>query len=240
MPIIVTSGGTAAQTIIDRAMRLIGELEPGQSTPALESIDVLVALNALVGSWRLERLMCWATQDESVPLVSGNTSRSLGPSGDFVTNRPDDVISAYVVYGSSSIPVDVISSAKWDAIAVKTSTSDTPYKLYYEPQVPNGVAYLWPVPTASSTLHLRTKTPFTGFTSVTDAPSLPPGWDQALATNLAVSIAPENETEAKASVVMAARLSKAAIKLVNSRPIEAVTDLALLFRSRRSNIFTDQ
>src|SRR4051812_2373819 len=116
MPIIVSTGGSTAQNIIDRALRLLGQLESGQSATTAETADCLTALNAMLDSWRNERLMCWALQDEAIPLVSTNSTRSLGPSGDYVTTRPQDILGAYVVYSTSSIPVRVITAQEWDSI----------------------------------------------------------------------------------------------------------------------------
>jgi hypothetical protein len=241
MPIIVSTGGSTAQNIIDRALRLLGQLESGQSATTAETADCLTALNAMLDSWRNERLMCWSLQDEAIPLVSTNSTRSLGPSGDYVTTRPQDILGAYVVYSTSSIPVRVITAQEWDSIPLKTATATFPNRLYYEPQMPNGVAYLYPVPSASSTLHVRTKVPFTSFASAGGAVELPPGWLEALANNLAISVAPEYEVDPiNPAVIAAAKSSKAFIKLVNARPIELNTELTLLLNQRRSNIITDQ
>lgn len=241
MTIIVTSGlsGTG-QTIINRALRLLGQLESGQSATPNETADALTSLNAIIDSWRNERLMCFAMQDEAIPLVSGNANRLIGPSGDYVTTRPVQIEAAYVIYSATSIPVRIVNEEEYAAIPDKTATSTYPERIYYQPSMANGTIYLHPVPNASSSLHIITRTPFTVFTSATDAIGLPPGWEEAFATNLAISIAPEYETRPSPEVVKAAIDSKANIKRVNSRPIKMTTELPFLVGHRRvRNIITD-
>lgn len=240
MPIIVTTSSSTAQDLIDRAMRQIQQLESGESATAAETADCLRALNAMLDSWRNERLMCFSLQDEVITLAATTTVLSIGPSGTYTTTRPQDIISAHAVLDSIARDIRVISSDEWDAIPDKTSTSDVPYRLYYEPQMPNGFAYLYPIPSSASELHIRTKVPLTGYLNATDTIELPPGWEEAVVTNLAVAIAPEFETEAKPSVVKRAAMSKASIKTVNSRPIEARTELGAMFRRGRPNILTGE
>ena len=62
------------QVVIDRAYRLLGQLNLGESADSTESANALIAINALLDSWRNESLMCYAMHDQSINLANGNTS----------------------------------------------------------------------------------------------------------------------------------------------------------------------
>ena len=82
---------------INRALRLLGVLAEGETPSAATSQDALVAMNQMIDSWNTERLSVFATQDQVFSWPSGEIRRTLGPSGDFVGNRPvllDDATSA--------------------------------------------------------------------------------------------------------------------------------------------------
>lgn len=228
MPIIVTVSGTAASDIIKRAMRILRQLESGETPTSAEYADGLVALNAILDSWRNESLMAFAYQLEAVTLANGDSSVTVGPTGGTVTDRPMQVVGAYVTYSGVNHPVNVLTKEEWDSLPVPTTTSEFPTDIYYEPSMPDGTVYVYPEASASSTLYLRVKRPLEQFSSTSDVIELPPGWVEALVQNLAVRWAPEFETEANPSTVQAARESKAAIKTQNSRPIKMRSELSRL------------
>lgn len=231
---------STVQTIIDRACRLLGQLNSGESADAQESADSLIALNAMLGSWRNQELMCYAVQDESISLSSGNTNRTIGPSGNLVTTRPVRIEDAYIIYQNISTPIIILNEEEWASISDKTVTSTYPNRIYYKPEMPDGRIYLYPIPNVSSTLHVLTWTPVLDFASVATSISLPPGWEDALATNLALYMAPEFEREPSQMLISMARSSKAMIKQVNTRTIRAYTELPILVNRYKPNILTNQ
>lgn len=233
---------TTVANICDRAARLLSQVNPGETMTTSEYSDALVSLNAMVDSWRNERLMCFAMRDETVTMVSAQTSYTIGPSGNLNTTRPVKIDDAYVVISNISYPdVKILTVEEWDAIPSKTATSNRPDRIYYQPSYPLGTLYVYPIPNAASDLHILTWTPLTAFAAVTDTVSLPPGWEEALATNLAIAISPEYKTQASAAVIKMAVDAKANIKRVNAPLMKAYTELQALVGGRhRSNIITDQ
>ena len=79
---------TTAGDQINRALRLLGVLAEGETASAATSQDALVALNQMIDSWNTERLAVFCTQDQVFTWPSGFINRTLGPTGDFVGNRP--------------------------------------------------------------------------------------------------------------------------------------------------------
>jgi hypothetical protein len=226
------------QTLSDRAMRLIVQIPSGSSGTSQETADNLIACNAMLDSWRNERLMCYALRDESITMVVSQTSYTVGSSGDLSTTRPVKILDAYIVYSNISYPVRILTPEEYDAVPDKTSTGSWPNAIVYYPTMTTGTVTVYPVPNAASYLHILTETPLTGFTAATDTVSLPPGWEEAIATNLAIAIAPEYETEANSTIRKMAAESKANIKRVNSRPSKAYTELPALLGARVGNIIS--
>ena len=73
---------------INRALRLLGVLAEGETASAATANDALVALNQMIDSWNTERLSVFSTQDQVFNWPVGEIRQSLGPTGDFVGNRP--------------------------------------------------------------------------------------------------------------------------------------------------------
>jgi hypothetical protein len=79
---------TTAGDQINGALRLIGQLAEGETPSAATSQDALTAMNQMIDSWSTERLAVFSTQDQVFSWLPGFISRTLGPTGDFVGNRP--------------------------------------------------------------------------------------------------------------------------------------------------------
>jgi hypothetical protein len=229
---------STAANIIERAMRLIGQLPAGGTPTVNEYADGLVALNAMISSWNNDRIMCFATREESLTLSSGTASYTIGPSGTLNTTRPVAIEAAYVLSNGVSYDVDVITDAQYAGIANKTAQSNFPEVIYYQPSMSTGTLYVYPVPNASATLKLITRTPLAAFAATSDTVTLPPGWEEALTYNLAVRFAPEFDTEAQPSVVQIATTSKASIKRANTKPAIMDGQIADLASGGSFNIFT--
>lgn len=218
----------AASTIIARAIRILIQTSSGEVPTTQEMTDGLESLNAMLDSWRNERLMCYSMQDETVTMVSGTTSYTIGATGTTVTNRPVRIDSAYVVYQSVSYPIDIYTQEQYAAIPYKAQQANFPTVLYYQPEMPDGKLFPYPVPNAASDLHVLTWTPLLYFPLASTTTILPPGWQEALATNLAIKLAPEYQQQVSKDLDKAAREAKANIKRANNKTPIALFDGSLL------------
>lgn len=229
-----------AQTIIDRSLRLIGQIGAGLSPTADETADALEALNAMLMSWRNDRLMAYAIQTQDITVSASDTNVTIGPSGDLVSARPVRVENAYAVIDDMTYDVRILNENEFAAIPDKTAQSDWPDRIWPQMTFPDVTIWLYPIPTTTSTLRILTRVPLTEFSTAATTVSLPPGWEDAMAYNLAVRIAPEYETEASPTVKEMARSTIKSIKIINSRPQKLYTELPVLVGQYVANIITDQ
>ena len=215
------------QTLINRALRLIGAIASGKSPTAQESTDALEGLNAMLGSWQVDQLTVYAFQTESFTLTAGQASYTVGPSGQLATVRPVKLVQAVLQVNGVDTPISMFTPDQWFALPSKT-LAGTPECLYYEGTVPLGALQLFPVPSEAYTLQLVTWVPLTAITLGATV-VLPPGYERALAYNLALELGPEYGQAAKPAIVKIAQDSLAAIRRANMRPIGSTKELAGLF-----------
>ena len=139
---------TTAADQIYAALRLIGQLAEGEQPSADTAQDALTALNQMIDSWNTERLSVFSTQDQVFTWPAGALSRTLGPTGDFVGNRPIIVDDAtYFKYNNVSYGIKLINQQMYDGIAVKNVTSTYPQVMWVNMTYPDMEMYIYPVPT---------------------------------------------------------------------------------------------
>ena len=103
-------------------------------------------------------------------------------------NRPLRIMSAYTKDISSNVDtsVKVISQEEYDTLSIKTAESSVPNQLYYNPQLDQGLVYMWPEPSDMRQLmYIRHVRPIEDFDASGDTPDLPQEWYLPLTWNLA-------------------------------------------------------
>lgn len=228
---------TVQVAIVNRAFRMLGQ---GAAPNASESADILVALNAMIDVWKLEKLMVYAFQEESLPLTSGAASKTMGPTGDLATARPVAILEMWIVDSQGvTHPVTSMGEDEYAGITLKSQQSDFPERFLYRGTNPNATVIFWPVPNASLTAKTVTRVQISSF-ALSDTLAVPPGYEEALASNLAIRIAPDFETKPSDEVIEMARYSKRAIKGNNAQPITASSELDVMFANSTYNVRTDR
>lgn len=231
-----------ARTIVTKALKILGVVEAGEVPTSDELNDGLASLNSYLETLQIDKFSLLALTDLSCAMVSGGGSYTIGAAGNIVANpRPAKIEQAFIRLGTTDIPVDIVSSAKWFAIPDKTVRSDYPNKLYYEPNETTGVILVYPVPTATCSLHVVAWLPVSKFATLDTNISLAPGYERMLNYNLAIEVAPEYKVAIPPNVAMVASEALAAVRRVNVRPIESHSDLAGIFiPSPRPDIFSGE
>lgn len=204
--------------VIDGALKMLLVLAPGGTADTNQQADGVILLNLMIDSWRGEKLMCpWIVQ-ESFALTSGDGQYSIGPGGDFNATRPMSLEnSCFVRVSSVDYPITLINEAQYNSIPDKTVTGSFPQMLYYEPIYPLGVIKLWPLPGSGNTLYLSSLKQMDSIAGTGTTISVPPGYDLAYRSNLAVLWASHFGLPIHPSVQKTAFRSKRNLRQNNAR-----------------------
>jgi hypothetical protein len=231
---------TTANDQINGALRLIGQLAEGETPSAATSQDALTAMNQMLDSWSAERLSVFSTQDQVFSWLPGLISRTLGPTGDFVGNRPvhlDDATYFKDPTNGISFGIKIINQQQYDGIAVKTVTSTYPQVIWLNMDMPNMDMYIYPVPTKTLEWHFISVTELDQPATLATELVIPPGYLRAFRFNLACEIAAEFGVEPPPSVQRIAMSSKRNIKRINNPDDVMSLPYSIVATRQRFNIY---
>lgn len=214
--------------IINAALSALGVIAPGNDPATEDATYALDRLNDLLDAWALERRYVYVMNHNSFTFSASQQSYTIGPASstpNFTAPRPVWIERANLVLTDSSpdthIPLEVINTNDYAALAVPALSSDIPSRLYYQPTVTKGTLWPWPYPTVTSNqLELFTWNQLAQIASAdvgTDYP-LPPGYRKALILSLAeemvLAFGKTNTEKLEAD----ARKARAAIAGINTAP----------------------
>lgn len=207
---------TTALQLINRAAELIGYKDPDETLSGNDAVNFLGVLNGMVGTWNTQRLYIPATS-----VVSANVSASpvsIGTSQTLATSRPVRIEEGYIRQDGIDYPLKWITAAEYDAIPNKSDSSTIPTYAYYQPSVPNGSIYLWPVPSTTISLHVRVMTQLSEFADTATDYNLGAGYKRALEYSLAEELAP-GRRPLDPQIARMGFNARRSIKLLNWEPV---------------------
>ena len=231
---------TTAGELINGSLRLIGVLAEGETPSAETSQDALTAMNQMIDSWNTERLSVFSTQDQVFTWPAGQISRTLGPSGDFVGNRPvlvDDATYFRDATTNVSYGIKIINQQQYDGIAVKTVTSTYPQVLWINMSYPNIEMFVYPVPIRALEWHFISVEELTKPAMLDTVLSFPPGYLRAFRYGLACELAPEFGVEPSPQVQRIAMTSKRNLKRINNPDDIMSMPYSLIATRQRFNVY---
>ena len=231
---------TTAGDQINGALRLIGQLAEGETPSAATSQDALTAMNQMIDSWSIERLAVFSTQDQMFMWPPGAISRTLGPTGNFVGNRPvllDDSTYFRDPANNISFGIKILNQQQYNGIAVKTVTSTYPQVIWVNMTYPNIEMYVYPVPTKVLEWHFVSVSELTQPATLATVLSFPPGYLRAFRYCLACEIAAEFGVEPSPQVSRIAMTSKRNLKRINNPDDIMSLPYSIVGTRQRYNIF---
>jgi hypothetical protein len=229
-----------AGDIINGSLRLLGVLAEGEVPSAETSQDALRAMDQMIDSWNTERLSVYATQDQVFTWPSGQLSRTLGPSGNFVGNRPvllEDSTYFRDPGTGVSYGIKFINQQQYNGIAVKTVTSTFPQVIFVNMTYPDIEMYIYPRPTRDLEWHFISVEELTQPATLDTNLTFPPGYLRAFRYNLACELAPEFGVEPSPQVQRIAMTSKRNLKRINNPDDIMSMPYSLVATRQRYNIF---
>ena len=231
---------TTAFDQIKAALRLIGQLAEGEEPSPQAAQDALNAMNQMIDSWNTERLSVFNTQDQVYEWPVGEITRTLGPSGDFVGNRPvllDDATYYRDPQTNVSFGIKFINQQQYDGIAVKTVTSTYPQVMWINMEYPNISMTIYPKPTRTLEWHMISVQELSQPADLATQLAFPPGYLRAFTYNLAMEIAPEFGVEPSNQVKRIAMTSKRNLKRINNPDDVMSLPYAIVATRQRYNIY---
>jgi len=225
---------------INGALRLLGVLAEGETPSAETSQDALFALNQMIDSWNTESLSIFSTQDQVLTWPAGASSRTLGPTGTLVGNRPvliEDSTYFRDPTTGVSYGLKLINQQQYNGIAVKTVTSTYPQVMFVNMTYPDVELYVYPVPLRDLEFHFISVEELTNPANLATTLAFPPGYLRAFRYNLACELAPEFGVEPSAQVQRIAMTSKRNIKRINNPEDIMAIPYSITGTRQRFNIY---
>lgn len=197
------TSGIARDIIINGALRLVGAYATGAAPRADQVADAAEAMDMMLRSWQLDGML-WLRQFIYVTLAAGQASYGIGPtSTDVVTSdaagstpfiqRPPRIYDAtrYTIATADEVPVRSISRSDYMALTNKTTTG-SPVQVYYDPQITNGMLYVWPTASAvGDKIKLSTDRLIADVGASDNLIDIPPEWQECVKYNLALRLSGE-------------------------------------------------
>jgi hypothetical protein len=192
-----TSFSLTRDQIISYALRKLGVLELGVTPDADTVANAANALDMMVKSWITKGIKLWTITEITLPVVSGSSSYSIGPTGtSLVTDKPMKLKQAWLrnvsVTPQNDIPLQIISQNDYNLMGSKFSTG-TPNSVYMEVGRDNSIlkVYLTPDVYAQTSyqIHLVSQRLLQDVGLATNTLDFPQEWLYALGWNLAAEMA---------------------------------------------------
>src|SRR3990167_9617090 len=146
-----------ASSLIFRALQMTGEKARGGSLTSSEKTECLDALNSMMESWSIERLLIYQLLQESFALTASDGSYTIGSGADFDTTRPVKIVDPCFIRdsGNDDTPVEIVDADTYGKIVSKSVDNSYPEILFYDAgysTTSTGTIKLYPEPLASLTL----------------------------------------------------------------------------------------
>lgn len=232
----------SANTLITRALQLIGVCAAGEIPTPDDLNDGLATLNDMVDAWATERLTIYTEARQTKVLTPLQQTYTIGSGANINVARPLWIHNAGIIPigQTNEIRIDVIADDEWAKVAIKSLQSTFPTTMYYDYNF-NSSGYgninVWPIPTTAPTLVLYLPQAISTFADGTTSYSFPPGYERMIRFNLALELAPEYGKPIDPAVAAIAMQSKANVKRANIRIETLDTDAALLPTPGKSTVY---
>lgn len=206
----------SVRDLITRALRLIGAYGSGESADGNDATDALLALNQMIDGWSADNLMVYQRQEQAFALTGGKPAYAIGPTGDFITQRPIDIEYAFTRDANGiDRSVAVIAQDRFAQISLKAIPNTFPTCLKNDNAYPNATITLYPYPATGLTIYLGMLQVLNDFADLGQLINMPPGYEEAITFSLAELIAPEYDRQASATVARLAATSRGRIRSLN-------------------------
>lgn len=215
----------SALDFIERALILIGVLQPGETADAENAEDAFATLQEWIDGLGIQRLAIYQLLRTVKTLASSTASYTIGTGGNINIVRPEWIEHARLILDTGAatpteVGLRVLTDDEWAALAQKTLASSLATSVYYDHAWAAGLGriYVYPIPNVGTTqLVLYTPLALTTFADLSTGYTFPPGYPRAIRTNLAMELCADFGKTPPDALRQQASESLALIKRKNTR-----------------------
>lgn len=182
--------GTAGR-LIRFAMKDAGWLQEGDDPNSEQLAENLQRLNDMINMWQTQGLKLFLLKDQSITLVAGQATYTLGTGGDVSMNKPLRVLQAYWLSSANiRTPLNPLSWEEYLRLSQTTSTGAINSYFVNKQTTLLNVSF-WNTPdavAATGTCHLLITQQASNMISLDESVAFPPEWFMALRWGLADEI----------------------------------------------------
>jgi hypothetical protein len=175
---------STGRDLITAALRTARAIDAAETPDDNESGIALRQLNMVLETWDVQGLLPYADQTTSSNLVSGQSSYTVGPSGDIVMERPNILRSVRILVGNVWRDLQIMSFQDWAEAETNETLVTVPQICHWNPTFPDGELSVYPAPDQSYPVLLVRSISVSGVDLDTIL-QLPPGYEPALEFELA-------------------------------------------------------
>ena len=179
-------------SIIEDAFQDAGLLPQGETPSSEQIVSGMRKLTDLINLWQTQGLKLWLNVDTPIPLVAGQGTYTMYPSGDIAMVKPMRAVDAYYI-DVSGIRRPLIPLSWNDYIRLSQVNQTGAINSYFiNKQQTQLSVFFWLIPDATAATgaaHLLLQTQVTNFISVTETMNFPIEWRIALRWGLADELA---------------------------------------------------
>ncbi len=203
------------QEIVEAAIRKANIVDPEESPGAAVLAIGLSVFRTMVKSISDDDLMIYFIDEITKTLTSGDGDLTVGSGGDIDEEWPLSIDSGFIRGAGQDYGLTIIGKNRYAQIPQK-ALPGIPSMLWYNPEYPLGLIYLYPVQTSALVLHLNTVIPLKDFTTLASTVTFPGSYERMLIYNLTVELGIEYGKELLPEVSAIAGKSKRSIKTRNA------------------------
>lgn len=180
-----------ARVLIEDALEEIGVGNPGDPISAPDMSLGLRVLDRMLNAWAADATTLAITNRVTATLTAGTSQRTIGPTGNIVTQRPVYIDAVnYLIPGATppvEVPMGAMTDQQFEALSIKSLSSSLPMLFYYQTSVTsdNGTMIFWPVVNQSVDIALYLPAAVAEPSTLATVLTVPPGYQDAIHYDLA-------------------------------------------------------
>jgi hypothetical protein len=178
-----------ARDIITLALQDAGVTGQGLTPSAVDINNGFTRLNDMLAQWNEQRWLIYHLVATDL-LMTGATSYTVGPGGQFSIPRPSHLEAARVIQNSPPSPndvgwpLDIVQSMEAYNNIRMQHLGSFPRYVFLDSDWPLSKVYFWPLPSNRYTCRIITKAALQSFANLSDDYNMPPMYLRAIRFNL--------------------------------------------------------